>query len=48
MTQAGRDDFREFPMLVAVPAIVIFCTVLSLNRLADHLCSRLQIKSSNL
>lgn len=48
MIQAGRDDFREFPMLVAVPALVLFFTVLSLNTLGDYLRSRLQIKSSNI
>ena len=48
MIQAGRDDFRKFPMLVAVPALVLFFTVLSLNTLGDFLRGRLQIKSSNL
>lgn len=48
MIQQGRDDFREFPFLVAVPAVVLFLTVLSLNTLGDHLRSKLQVRSSNL
>lgn len=48
MIQLGRDDFRDYPHLVATPAIVLFLTVYAFNTIGDHFRGRLQVRGSNL
>ena len=48
MISAGQTDFDEHAHLVFAPGLVLFLTVLSLNRLGDHLRRRLDTRSEKL
>jgi peptide/nickel transport system permease protein len=48
MISDGRNDMKDHPMVVLMPALVLFLTVLSLNFVGDTLRRKVDVKDSGL